>query len=364
MDDTFFQELDAHITNAGTDKVWKKQVGHILVWFSPIPYTAQLKANQTILDEELGTSAVQETKRVALSHSIVGFDAFDLREFRNSGPVFPMTVMEGRTPKSVKVELHKYVYLKMAGWDSEMVDAAFEVFADLMESNKKEIVRDIKFENLKDPAEELMELEARAAELREGLNLPRMIEDSEDDPSPKKSRKSEEEHGEDYDEDDEPLDEDEDEGGDDIHPVKPIPRKGFVSTSEERRKSEPNMEMESDFNPFEKVENDPHPEPVRTVPVPQPQPRRLSPIEEELARRGSNHVGHTVQRQPPPVAGSVLFANEEPTSTPDKPYEATPSVKMDVVEQRGERTVVDPPKIDRGHAGQSRNPRFSPPGSR
>lgn len=361
MDESFFQELDAHITNAGTEIVWKKKIGHMTVWFSPIPYTAQLKANQTLVDEDLGTSVVQETKRVALSHSIVGFNDFDLRKYRNVGPVFPMTVTEGKIQKSVKIELSKYIYIKMAGWDSELVDAAFEVFVDLIETNKKEILHDIKFENLKDPAEELMEIEARAAELREDLKLPRMIEDSEDDHPPKKSRK-------DDDEDDEPYEEDEDEDDDDVHlhPVKPTPRKGFVSISEEESKPELEPEpelLESDFNPFEKVEDVPSPEPVRTIPVPQPELKRLSPIEEELARRGSSHVGHTVQRQVP-SAESILSTSKESTSSPDRPYRATPSVEMDVVEQRGERTVVDPPKIDRGHAGQSRNPRFNPPGSR
>ena len=338
MDEAFFQELDAHITNVGTDKCWKRKVGDLEIWFSPIPYTAQLKANETIANEDLGTGAVQETKRVALSHSIVGFDQFDLRKYRDAGPVFPMNVMEkdarGKvSQKSVRVDLPKYIYVKIAGWDSELVDIAFQIFADLMESNKKDSMREVRFENAKDPVDELAEMEARASELRDQLKLPQMVEAPEDEEDEEEPARGPAAASREDLEEDEPLD---------VPNVPPVPA--------------------APFDPFQPVSQsasvpDPVPDPVRSVPVPEPDGRRPSPIEMELQRRGAV--------QPTPHAPPLLDGRPgAPTSSPDRPYAATPSVDVGIIEQPGERKVVDPPKIDRKTVGQSRNPRFSPPGNR
>jgi len=312
-------------------------IGGTEIWFSPIPYTAQLKANETIANENLGTAAVQETKRIALSHSIVGFDQFDLRKYRDAGPVFPLIVVEkekgGKSvQKDVKVELSKYIYEKLAGWDSELVDTAFDVFADLMESNKKDAVKDVKFENAKDPVDELAEAEARAASLREQLRLPPMVEVSREPAGEPGGRTREE------------LEEDE-----------PLNAPNFAPPDEGEGEGEDAGPVDPDFNPFQPVQTEargPAPEPVRSVPVPEPQPRELSAIERALEQRGSGPV----------VARPAVPAQVGSTSSPEKPYEATPSVDVGVVEQQGERQVVDPPKIDRKPGGQSRNPRFSPPG--
>lgn len=333
MDEAFLQELDAHITNVGTDKCWKRVIGGLEIWFSPIPYTAQIKANETIVNENLGTAAVQETKRIALSHSIVGFDKFDLRKYRNAGPTFPMAVTErGRDGESVrkfvKVELSKYIYEKIAGWDSELVDLAFEVFADLMESNKKEAVKDVKFENAKEPADELAELEIRASEIREQLGMPQMVE---------ASGESNELQFE--------------EPGRDLQEQEPS---GLPEQEPER---DPEPTQGEDFDPFRTVQKPvdrPDPEPVRSVPVPEPQPRKMSAIDLELERRGQGPVAVQPSVQP------AIPAQVGSTSSPDRPYEAQPSVDVGVVEQQGERKVVDPPKIDRKPGGQSKNPRFNP----
>lgn len=346
MDDTFFQELDAHITNVGTNKCWKRKVGDLEIWFSPIPYTAQLKANETIANEDLGTGAVQETKRVALSHSIVGFDGFDLRKYRDAGPVFPMVITDrdgnGRkAQKTVKVDLPKYIYTKIAGWDSELVDVAFQIFADLMESNKRDSMKEVRFENAKDPMDELAEVEARASELRDQLSLPQMVEaadgdgDEEEVPGGGRAAASREDL-----EEDEPLD---------VPNVPPVEaRPPQVQPAQKAGPAE-------QFDPFRTVpQQEPDHDPVRSVPIPEPvEGRRLSPIELELQKRGVIQPGH----RSPPSADDRPGA---PTSSPDRPYAATPSVDVGIIEQPGERKVVSPPKIDQKIVGQSRNPRFSP----
>jgi len=148
MDDSFFQELDAHITNVGTDMCWKRQIGEFTVWLSPIPFDGQAHANEALArlskltetDEASGIDAIQETKRVTLSHAIVGLDSFDLRKFRFAGPCIPTIQVRDGRELQVKAELHRYMYSKISGWGSELVDAVFDVYADLMESHKRELL--------------------------------------------------------------------------------------------------------------------------------------------------------------------------------------------------------------------------------
>lgn len=343
MDESFFQELDAHITNVGTDKCWKRRIGGVNVWFSPIPYEGQLQANEALAslsklaetgesDDGSGMDAIQETKRITLSHAIVGFDNFDLRKFRFAGPCIPVLQSVGGKEKQVKVELHKYIRAKIAGWGSDFVDTAFDVFADLMETHKRDIVKDIKFENLKDPKEELAELEMKAAQIRDQLNLPPMVE-----AEPLGSERSSAE-----------LEVDDREA------------------SREIEESHPEAQQAEDFNPFKPVEPEtdaappveeetvfperPLPPPVQTVPVPVPgRMEGASPIQRELVSRSQARPAQTV----------VV-----PSGTPDDPHSAIPSVPNDVLERPAEKKVVQPPRIDSRPAAQSRNPRFAPPNRR
>lgn len=331
MDDTFFQELDAHITNVGTDKCWKRKVGDLLVWISPIPFDGQLQANDALAklsklaedsDESSGIDAIQETKRITLSHAIVGLDSFDLRKFRFAGPCIPVIqVVDGRE-MHVKVELHKYMHSKIAGWGSELVDAVFDVYADLMETHKRDLLQEVKFENLKDPKEELSELEMKAAQLRDQLNLPPMVE-----ADPLGDERSSAQL--------------EDEGSGPITD-EPPPRPA-------RRQAE-------DFNPFKPVEPQVAPSdgpgsmaPVQTVPVPVP----------GGPEAGGPARGPAVRDRPRPVPPGAV-----PSGTLDDPHLATPSVVADVLEQPAEKKVVQPPRIDPRPTAQSRNSRFAPPDRR
>lgn len=173
MDDNFFRQLDEALTNVGSDKHWERTIGGHVVWLSPVPFKRQHHINEILTNQELGANVIGEVKRLTLSYSIVGFDGFDLREWRNDTPAFPMA---DRERKQVKVPLHKYLLHKMEEWGIEWVDAAFDVFADITETVKKENLKDVKFDNARDKREELAELEEKVRELRIELGMPVLVE--------------------------------------------------------------------------------------------------------------------------------------------------------------------------------------------
>lgn len=174
MDDNFFKKLDEALTNVGSDKYWERKIGGHVVWLSPVPFKCQHKVNELLTNPELGTNVIGEVKRMTMSFAIVGFDGLDLRPYRDDTPQFP--VMEHREKKQVKVALHKYLSYKMEEWGTEWIDSAFEVFADIMETIKKENLKEVKFENARDKREELAELEEKVRDLRIELGLPLLVE--------------------------------------------------------------------------------------------------------------------------------------------------------------------------------------------
>jgi len=186
MDD-FFSELERNLTNVGSSKYWKKEVGDIVIWLSPITTFGQEKVNDLLVNtDSLGLNIINETKRVSLSFSIVGINDIDLREFRDTVPRFPV---QGRDGKATKVSLDKFIYHKMNSWSAQYIDDLFSVLTDCLESEQKENLKNIKFENAKDPVEELKELEEKAAEIRSNLGMPKMVEYKETpkpEPTPEK----------------------------------------------------------------------------------------------------------------------------------------------------------------------------------
>lgn len=173
MDQDFLSELDNAISHIGTNKVWKRTIGGLEISFSPIPYEYQLKINETIQNSDLGSAILAESKRVTLSYAIVGIDKFDFKEYRFSSPQFQI---KGRDGGNKKVSLSDYLYHKMGKWEAQFIDDCFSVFADLMNSNVKENLKDIQFENLKDPLEEMNDLILRVAEIRDQLGLPHLVD--------------------------------------------------------------------------------------------------------------------------------------------------------------------------------------------
>lgn len=177
MDDNFFKQLDEALTNVGSDKHWERVIGGHKVWLSPVPFKRQHHINEILTNQELGANVIGEVKRLTLSYSIVGFDGFDLRQYRNDSPVFPMT---DRERKPIKVPLHKYILHKMEEWGIEWIDAAFDVFADITETLKKENLKEVKFENARDKREELAELEEKVRDLRIELGMPPLTEEKDE----------------------------------------------------------------------------------------------------------------------------------------------------------------------------------------
>jgi hypothetical protein len=302
--DDIIGELDSAITNVGSDIIWKRKIGGIDFYLSPIPYIAQIKANETVSAKDAGPSVLYEVKRIILSFAIVGFDKFDLHEYRNSGPVFPVN---DRSGKKIKVSLDRYIHDKIMNWDSQLVDDIFAVYSDLMESHQKENIKDIKFENAKDPVAEMMELVARISEIRERLNLPHLI-----DPKDLGEDFSIEEYMK-YKEDIK------------THKSEPEPKQKAIEYAEKISKEISNQE---ELHSKPTVTPEPVSEPMR-------QPR-LSIADLE------NHSSKT---------------------TPDTPYVPKVIQSSDVIEERKSSERLPFPPIDRDPA-QNRNPRFAASGSK
>lgn len=308
MDTQILQELDNYVSNLGSDVVWKKQILDKVIWFAPINYDNQIRINLVIAnDENPGLQTVFESKRVILSYAIIGFSDHSLFEMRHKN-VFeiPNDSREARgkpnqPTATVKVNLQKYLYHKLSTWDIEFFDLVFQVYADLTEAHKKLIRKDIKFEALKTPTEELSELELRIAELRSELKLPPLVEAQE------------------------------------------IRKEASPVTEEDAEEEE---EEEEVFNPFEAVEvpsavqeTIPERPPVRTVPVPTPPSRPVPTIEP---------INKVFTGQP------INTGN-----TPDTAYQVTPSDDL-IEEPKRSQNPIAPPVID-PRLNQSVNPRFVRP---
>lgn len=324
----FLDELDAKISNINLDIYWPRTIGGHVLWLSPVDYNHQIKVKE-VLQKNEANNVLDEIKRITLSGALTGFDGLDFRNKRQLGKIFKIKGQNGR--KDELVDLSELLYRKIANWDAEFVDLVFEVFTDLMESHRKEMSKDVVFENSKSPREELEELEMKAADLRIRLKLPPLVE-------AKKLTEEEISEGS-----------PEDSGAPEF------------DTSEES--SEKISEIEG-FDPFAKkvAVQEPTQEPIQEPVVnrsvieevnsPQFSPeseseqeRDLSPIERALQKRGNQTVSLTV-----PVAipsGSKVIA-----------YKAQPSVESDVVEAPAQRKLVDRPVIDPQVDKQNVNPRF------
>src|SRR5580704_2020168 len=124
----FIDALDSVLSNVGTDIYWKRHVGDLELWLSPLSVVGQERVTSAIGKAEIGTNIVGESKRTTLANSIVGINSTDLRSYRDGAPVFPSKNREG---KVIKVQLEKYLYEKMSRWSHQYLDDVFEVYADL-----------------------------------------------------------------------------------------------------------------------------------------------------------------------------------------------------------------------------------------
>jgi hypothetical protein len=167
----FIHDLEAAITNVGSDVSWERKVGGVSLTLSPLTVLAQERVTEQITKME-GPTIIAESKRATLSHAVVGIGGIDLRQYRGQA-VFPSKSRDG---KAVSVTLDRYVYDKIGSWGAQFVDDVFEVYSDLMESFQKSNLKDVKFENAKNPYDELVELEMRVHELRGQLGKPHLVE--------------------------------------------------------------------------------------------------------------------------------------------------------------------------------------------
>jgi hypothetical protein len=187
MDSDILQELDAKLSNIGHDQIWKRSIGGRIIWFISPSQTENMRINEIMSDETLGIHVLSEVKRVTLAFAIVGIDDIDLREYKVFGPIY-----DSKTDKSIKVTKDKYLYIKMGAWGAQFMDDAFRVFSDVMSSYEKENLKEVKFENSKDPREELIELESRTTEIRLQLGMAPLVEAKELTVSPEEIEEAEE----------------------------------------------------------------------------------------------------------------------------------------------------------------------------
>lgn len=327
MDEDILSELDRQLTNVSLDKYWVRKVGDLELWLSSIDYVQSNRVKK-VLEGEFG---LEEAKRVTVSAALVGINGVDLRPLRLAGKTIKV---KDRAGKGELVDLPEYVYRKIAGWDVEFVETVFDVYADIMESHKRDLVKDIVFENAKSPQDELDDLEQKAASLRARLGKPPLVEAARLDREP-----VEDDLGPEPDAQEDPAPPEEQDGP----PEKP----SDVSY----------LGPEDDFDPFEAVKKvgraassrsapavsssspaavGPSAPPAAPVPVPPVAPP--SAIEEAMARRR----GVAPSAAPPVV----------------RPLAAQPSVPDEVLERKSARVVADPPSVNPAPGAQSLNPRF------
>ena len=297
-EEDFFKSIDVRLSNIGCDETWRRKIANQEIWFSPISRNDQSSIDETLNKGDLGIQYLNEAKKHNLSFAIVGIGDIDLRKVED------FYIVDPREKIKIKVSKEKYLYYKIGGWGTQFVDDVFKVFADLMESHEKSNLKNVNFENSKDPMEELAEIESRAAELRNQLNLPPLVV---------KDKEAE-----------------------------------IKAVEEAVESQEPN------FNPFKKVE-EPQPEPVAIVSQPFVNMDGVE-IDSSLNKNMSIPISSDAKQRVEKRAAE--YAQMEGVELPDKT--PIPVANPNILDAKIEHKVVDPPVIDRRPSTQSRNPRFSP----
>ncbi len=319
MDETFFTELEAKISNVGADEYWKRTVGGREVWFSPITAHGQAKVQEMLTKSDFAGNALNETKRVTLSHAITGIDNIDLSQYRHAPPAFGPMLISG---KNLKVDLHTYLYHKLAHWGQQFIDDCFDIYADLMETHQRNNLKDVKFENSKNPHDELAELMVRVTELRTRLDLSPLVEG-----------------------------------------------KSTSETQEEELAPEPELDEAEEYKRIQKSAQEQSFDPFRTVPKPVSAPIE-PPVTPQPILSKPPVVTVPIPKPPNPVRTSTEASyasraseiaeleghQQSQMSSPTNPIAITPQ-QGNVVEQPAAKSSV-PVMID--HVPQNRNPRFAP----
>lgn len=335
----FIAELDRDITNLGIEKVWKRTICGYEISFSPISHTSKQKINEIMLEQEAGAETLSEAKRLTLSHAIVGIGKHDLKRYHlTEEPVFSIKNREGKT---VKVCLSKYLYDKVQDWDDQLFETAFDVYSDLMETHEKESVKDVEFQNMKNPVDELGELMIRVTLLRRQLGLPDLVEAGEqqvaEEPSVAAAPEAPEEE-----------------------PAAPEPVPQRKAPNARARAEELQQEME-EFDPFKAVEQRaPRQVPPQRQVQPQPAPRRPAQPPPHQSAPPDRPVIHQRTQEIADELGESVSAHS--ASSHEAPHAPRYAAAADhVIETSHQNALpVAPPVIDRPPV-TSVNPRFARP---
>lgn len=341
MDD-ILKQIEESLSCVGSDETWTREVFGRDVIFAPISFTGQAKVQEALASSEQNVNFVNDTKRVTMSHAIVGIDNLNLIEFRDAGSIFGPIKVKGQ---DMKVGLAAYIHHKMASWGQEFIDTAFAIYADEVETRNKKNLEGVVFQNVKSPEEELADLMVRVTELRYLLKMPPLVEagpEDEVDDTPKGREDPEEE----------PADEDDgkEEVDNDFDPFKsvrvpptprpaPIPRPASMPEADHEVPSIPTSGM------------------VPQQEVPSHLPTRLQAQKSRAPINLPSTPPATLQRatQIAELEGDLPFS---PNSSPSSPF--VTSHHDEVIEAPASRERVAPPIIDKLQK-PSLNPRFQAP---
>lgn len=339
LDEDVIADLDRQLSNVNSEKYWPRKIGDLDIWFSTVSFEHSNLAKKSLQQEEFG---LEETKRVTLSAAIVGVNGLDLRQARIQDK--PIKI-KGPDGKYQFLSLQEFIYRRIAKWDAEFVELAYEVFADIMASHNRDMAKDLVFENARTPLEELEELEEKVANARQKLGLPPLVEAQRiADQAPEAA------------------------------PAEAAPAEGDleVEPEEEPVRAPPPADVdfegpEDDFDPFKAVkapQRGPSAEPAQARP-----PRAdVSVLEEDDLPLPPRRSAPAVPVPDPPSAepktpSAIELAleqrrNSSPLAKGVGAHVAQPSVPSEVIEKPAVRSQVLPPSLDPKAASQSPNPRF------
>lgn len=168
----FLESIDKAFTSIGMERRWTRRIAGRDFTFMPITYTGSHRWKDSVIQSVESTNSILDSRRIMLSEAIVGIGDIDFSNIDPSEKIFKVTV-DG---KSRAMNIREYLAHKMLGWDSQLIEDIFNVYADITESFSTENLKDVVFENVRDPKARLADLTSQVNELRSELNLEPLID--------------------------------------------------------------------------------------------------------------------------------------------------------------------------------------------
>lgn len=170
----FLESIDKAFTSIGMEKRWVRVIAGRKFIFGPISYTGSHRWKDTILQSIESANTVLDSRRIMLSEAIMGVDDIDFSGIDPSEKKFQVRV-DGKVRA---MNIREYLAHKMLDWDSQLIEDMFNVYADITQSMSSDNLKEVVFENVRDPRAMLVDLTSQVNELRAELNLEPLIDPS------------------------------------------------------------------------------------------------------------------------------------------------------------------------------------------